>query len=66
MTVVEVRMEVQVQDPAKLHAWIEHLRAQGLIPKEHTTLQSAIADACAAAVPPTSGVEVAFTKGTML
>ena len=66
MTTVAVTLEVQIQDPARVHAWIETLRAQGLIPKEHNTLQSAIADACAASIPPTSGIEVAFTKGTIL
>jgi hypothetical protein len=61
---VDVRIEVVVQDPVRLNIWLGVLRLQGLIPKTHPTQAAAVADAVAASIPPNSGVEVAFTKGT--
>ena len=65
MNTIEVRLEIVVQDPSRLAEHLAALRAQKLIP-EQTSLQSAVADAIAAQIPVTTGLEVAFVKGKLL
>lgn len=66
MTSVEVRIEIVVQDPAKLSEFLEHLSEQGLLRGPLTTIQSSIAEAVATLVPRSSGLEVAFTTGKLM
>ena len=66
MTTVEIRLEVVIQDNTKFSMWLAGLRLQGLIPGPPISTSDVLAEAIAASIPPTSGVEVAHTKGTLL
>lgn len=67
MTTIEVRLEVVVQDPEKFSIYLDQLRRQGLCRETSgATIQSVVADTIASSVPVTSGLEVAFQKGTLL
>ena len=67
MTTVEVRLEVVVQDPEKFSIYLDQLRRQGLCRETlGATIQSVVADTVASSIPVTSGLEVAYQKGTLL
>jgi len=67
MTTIEVRLEVVVQDPEKFSIYLDQLRRQGLCRGTlGSTIQSVVADTIASSIPVTSGLEVAYQKGTLL